>query len=52
MDRLQGAAAAALLHILSVTDTTSNTNKKPFKINATRNADVLNKASAVTAAKF
>lgn len=31
---------------------TPHTNKKPFKINSTRNADVLNKASVVMAAKF
>lgn len=29
-----------------------NTKKKPFKINSTRNADVLNKGSVVMAAKF
>lgn len=37
---------------LSLTDKASKTNTKPFKINSTRNADVLNKASVVIAAKF
>lgn len=46
------AATAILQHILSLTDKASNTNKKPFKINSTRNADVLKKASDVIAAKF
>lgn len=52
MDRLWEAATATLQHILSLTDKASNPNKKPFKINSTRNADVLNKASVVIAAKF
>lgn len=50
--RLWEAATATLQHILSLTDKASNTNKKPFKINSTRKADVLNKASVVIAAKF
>lgn len=52
MDGRWEAATATPQHILPLTDKASNTNKKPFKINSTRNADVLNKASFVIAAKF
>lgn len=52
MSQWIGHEKQPLQHILSLTDKASNTNKEPFKINSTRNADVLNKASVVIAAKF